>query len=115
MAAASNPYCCELIAVEAPVELSTVCMDDQGRPLARLFNPGPETWTEITLDMKMVSKAEMVELDGTLMGDVPLSVQGSRLTARLKLPAFAIRTLRLTPILKQTIDGMGCRTSSNCL
>ena len=93
--------CRELIAVEAPVELSAVCLDDQGRVLARLFNPGPGTPTEITLDAEMFSIAELVELDGTLIGNVPLSVQGDRLTARLDLPSFAIRTLRLTPVPKR--------------
>ena len=49
----------------------------------------------------MFSIAELVELDGTLIGNVPLSVQGDRLTARLDLPSFAIRTLRLTPVPKR--------------
>ena len=101
MAAASARQCRKLIAVEAPVELSAVCLDDQGRVLARLFNPGPGTPTEITLDAEMFSIAELVELDGTLIGNVPLSVQGDRLTARLELPSFAIRTLRLTPVPKR--------------
>ena len=103
MAAASARQCRELIAVEAPVELSAVCLDDQGRVLARLFNPGPGTQTEITLDAEMFSIAELVELDGTLIGNVPLSVQGDRLTARLELPSFAIRTLRLTPVPKRQL------------
>ncbi|MBE5768062.1 MAG: hypothetical protein E7333_00525 [Clostridiales bacterium] len=72
------------------VELSYVGLDDDDCMIARVFNPGDETTVTLQLP-KDTEKAQMVELDGRVVCDLPV-VSGA---VTFEIPAFGLRTVRI--------------------
>jgi alpha-mannosidase len=76
------------------MEISAALIQD-GHLLVRLFNAeGNESPTEITLSPQ-IKNVIMIELDGRVIAELPLSKNGSGQQAvTLSIPRFAVRTLR---------------------
>jgi alpha-mannosidase len=79
--------------------LSSVMMVD-GEVQIRLFCPSPQVENAILEVGFPVQSARLIELDGRPIHPLRLmSSTAGRITIHVEMPAFAIRTLRLTPAL----------------
>jgi alpha-mannosidase len=67
-----------------------------GQALLRLFNAEGDAGPQELALAPSVQKAELVELDGRLIGELPIGRAASGNTVRLSMPRFGVRTLRLS-------------------
>lgn len=84
------------ITVHNPVELSATYLDDDGRLILRLFNPGVTTFARAEIASGAVRKVELIELDGTSICELETEQQDGMTSIKTDIPEFGIRTLRIT-------------------
>jgi alpha-mannosidase len=82
------------INMEREWELSSLQMDGE-HVLLRIYNAaGNEKSSELTID-DMISRVELVELDGKVKEVLPVKHQNGKSTVRLSMPRFGFRTLKM--------------------